>query len=854
MCCLRLKYLKIKGAFMWNWSIANLVLLAVAVILSCAPGPTTPPPEEKPLLFETKSIDSIQVSSDKAVTLTDSASGLAFSFPDGGDGTLTVKALSKLPEIDTMNGKGYYIEYTGSQKMNLLLTRSAEIEPQVWVYGNATVPLDFVSKSDSIWMPLTPTDTFSIPAVFELGLPCLPYDSIDVLHKSMRPTTYKRPDHSYYLYFKNAMKANDWAWNKSVVLWDLTKKTIEDLRAILPTSVQLDKYSEFQLRLKPSGASSGWSTGYIGFTYYVGLVRSADPHFWYGVYSSTASPDDDAVAHECGHYISHVLLGDDKYEQLTNQRQKIHDIGDVHTTRPMLEEYAFFACYYKGGHLLYKKYDIEEPNSLFKEKRSFIDKVSKSSVTPARYDWPGIESFACAFLARLQTTSTTVKSHVDEKPEAVPVFGKSFTELYGILAQSPMTVNELYEKTLASLSGEDKILMRVMAEKIGWSYHGSGKILDSAGRGVKNVIVKNIPVADGLNLYDNLSSAPSAQDGTFTLDRLLPDSSLLRVINGADTMDIPVYIDHTQPTTKNITLGSITLKKTGPHIASVTPSLGLPGTVVSLKGKKFGMSAGALVCGEYFVSPVSMWNDTTITFAIPQMYNRGNIPIYLATKDGIRSDTVIFTVGDTLSAWQKIRQCNILILEYDLAVMARHIVQRYGDGTLKREPFDSVITGGGKIATDFYVGSSGLRWTRDTFTVDTTKENTYSRIRLFAKGTVDTVSGKVLSAIVSYSKNTLSPSNPDKSLDSLRTVVELLSFALSESHYGNYTSYFTGGATGSAAQISSITKSITNDEFKFMGIDQADTATVKRDLYQSSHDSLSNWQTGASYMSLRFAK
>jgi hypothetical protein len=538
------------------------VSLFTLVMFTCSPKTNSPDNVNAVPIFETGKTGAYALSSGAALSVTDTVSGFTFGFPDGGIGTLTVKALTKVPDIDTMGGKGFYIEYTGQEKMNLLLPRSPDSEPQVWVYGNATVPLDFVEKADSIWMPLGADDSASTPAVFELGLPCVPYDSIVPLGKTLSQV-YRKPSHSYYLYYKNETKVNNWAWHKIDVLWDITNKTITDLRGILPSAIQLDKYSDFQVRLKPTGAYSGWSTGYVGFRYYVGLIRSANPHFWYNVYGSNTPADDDAVAHECGHYISHILLGDDKYELLTRQSVKVHDIGDVHASRPMLEEYAFYACYYKGGHLLYQKYEIEDPNKLFKDKRSFIDKVARSQVTPARYDWPGIEAFGCAFLVRLYASTATVANFIDEQQEPVPLFEKSFTDIYGILALGPMTVNELYEKTLSTLTGEDQILMRVMAEKIGWSYHGDGKVLDSVGKGMKDVVVADIPVTNGTATFQNPLSAPSAADGSYTVDRIIPDSSILRFyyhkVNGkyTDSLDSPIYIDHHRKTTEAAALPTI---------------------------------------------------------------------------------------------------------------------------------------------------------------------------------------------------------------------------------------------------------------------------------------------------------
>jgi hypothetical protein len=87
---------------------------------------------------------------------------------------------------------------------------------------------------------------------------------------------------------------------------------------------------------------------------------------------------------------------------------------------------------------------------------------------------------------------------------------------------------------------------------------------------------------------------------------------------------------------------------TGPDnsvtISSVTPERGPVGTSVSISGKNFGDSTGALTIGGINAT-VSSWQDTLVATIVPENSHPGNLVV--ATDDN-RKDSVFFTVENII--------------------------------------------------------------------------------------------------------------------------------------------------------------------------------------------------------------
>ena len=151
----------------------------------------------------------------------------------------------------------------------------------------------------------------------------------------------------------------------------------------------------------------------------------------------------------------------------------------------------------------------------------------------------------------------------------VPYIGVSLADVIQyILMPGPRDINELTNNIISYLrinkGGEpavDKFFAGV--EPLGWSYHGSGKIVDINGNPIKNATVRNIiSISQNENYYCQ-ESIYSNDQGEFNLWRLYPNNSLMRVYfnNHLDSADFPLEIEWTKPTHEAIDLGTLKINK-----------------------------------------------------------------------------------------------------------------------------------------------------------------------------------------------------------------------------------------------------------------------------------------------------
>jgi glycosidase len=99
----------------------------------------------------------------------------------------------------------------------------------------------------------------------------------------------------------------------------------------------------------------------------------------------------------------------------------------------------------------------------------------------------------------------------------------------------------------------------------------------------------------------------------------------------------------------NFTLGAhtvavwqFTASATSPEVGSIGPTVGQPGTTVTIAGKGFGSSTGSVLFGSTSAS-ISSWSDTSVTFTVPSVSN-GVYNVQLKNSSGTAANTIQFTV------------------------------------------------------------------------------------------------------------------------------------------------------------------------------------------------------------------
>ena len=276
----------------------------------------------------------------------------------------------------------------------------------------------------------------------------------------------------------------------------------------------------------------------------------------------------EAISHEVGHYMTHALLGYDRYEEIYRRFPTdfwggavAHDIGMFRAgRRDLLEDYAYISQIMITGHV--SNYDLTSVARI-NNVRDLVDKVQ-----PDSKDYPSHEGYGAAILASLLRsddevyTFSTLKSWEKAK---VPVVGASISDVLGILARGPRDVNEArayIQDYLDDRGNSQRYKLSAMMEPIGWSYNGFGRILDSKGDPVAGAHAVSVS-QDGDYEYRTPLSTPSGDDGKFWLMRIYPGQSIVRIFYNADkdSLDFPLTVDWNKPTDDAVELGDYKIER-----------------------------------------------------------------------------------------------------------------------------------------------------------------------------------------------------------------------------------------------------------------------------------------------------
>jgi hypothetical protein len=92
----------------------------------------------------------------------------------------------------------------------------------------------------------------------------------------------------------------------------------------------------------------------------------------------------------------------------------------------------------------------------------------------------------------------------------------------------------------------------------------------------------------------------------------------------------------------SVAVWQVTSAASGPEVGSIGPTVGQPGTVVTLTGKGFGTVAGSVLFNSA-AATIASWSDSSATFAVPKVTN-GVYQVQLKTASGNPANAIPFTV------------------------------------------------------------------------------------------------------------------------------------------------------------------------------------------------------------------
>ena len=351
--------------------------------------------------------------------------------------------------------------------------------------------------------------------------------------------------------------------------------------------------------------------------------------------SVTTTATEGNIAHEVGHYMSHLLAGDNRYALIGDRApDDPHGLADVHDGRSTVtEDYAYFSEFFLTGKVNGTT-PLTDPRSVLGTK------------SPASVDYPSIEGFGAALLASLVRQTDTIRDFSGVF-RAVPRMGMSFADVADIFARGAASGDELYDAVYNKVTAVKAERLAINAEALGWSYRISGTLMDSLTRkGVGGAAVQSVAVTDENRFYTLDSGDSTNADGTFTVRRAFFGSSFLRCIKGGDTVDIPVTIDPRTPTTEIHNAGILYMPPV--RISRVKPQAVCVGQYLWIYGSGMGaagpdsITVAAMTLRRAVKPYYPLYgSDDSVFIWMPLAANPCSIAVW---SGGFRSNSLVVTV------------------------------------------------------------------------------------------------------------------------------------------------------------------------------------------------------------------
>jgi hypothetical protein len=498
-------------------------MVGLTVLLACSPSRDRledPGDDSETFTFGPAKV--FQLAGTPGEAVPDSASGATIVFPDGASGVLRISPITRAPAPAFLSGAGFRLEAPAGARVQIRLTAdSAEVVPITYVYGHAQGCLDGGTPRDARWVSLPDkvwsdgTLTFDVPSL---------------------PGSKRAVPAILWIEFKY------WTGFNQLIATarNYINAAVDALPEPLRTETRNKVRDDMAYEILPSTEGEG--------SYYTGFG-------W--VFPSTVAPRiflrlsaaRDVIAHETGHYMTHLLGGNAAYRIIESKApDENHGVAVLYDGRQTItEEYAYFMQYFH----------IDEVNGGDARVGGWLAGVCRK--TPAQVDYPSLEGFGCALMASV--TRPTASDSYDFMRERTPTPAGGLTKsqvlvLYTRGASDINTLAGYVEEAMAGAGRADAY--RVIAERLGWSYHGRGIIRMPGGAPCQGATVQAEITADGIRYLT--PQATTGSDGQYVLPRLFPGASILRVVKGTQGAELPISIQWTDVTTEEIQIPDIQLQ------------------------------------------------------------------------------------------------------------------------------------------------------------------------------------------------------------------------------------------------------------------------------------------------------
>ncbi len=463
----------------------------------------------------------------------DSVTGLAFFFPEGAGGRLTRGDLRSGPERPWDGGAGFYIAYTGTEPVQIQIPHEERDCSVLLGYG--TPRGAWTGGMRARWFALPVADTVRGGAGDSIRVwlsARLPED--DVICEAAT---------AYWLLESPAGSATADSFQTVI---SLARQYIAAWLDSLDEETRATCTARMELELPPAFYPDG--------NYYSGFVRACPPdggpiaQARIGLRPSATAG---AIAHQVGHYVTHVLVGDGAFLFLEQGNAGNGGVGTLRgPTRPgQIEDYAYFHEWLLTG-------AIEGAGDPANPAEFFTPRIPRPD--PATIDVPSLEGYGTLLLHGL-TRHDSLRVSITGETVTVLVIGLDYAEIAAhVLAGGPATANTLWlaiEAYLQTLGMAERLPL--LAAATGWTYYGLGQVIGRDEHPVANAQIWNLTRIAGREYFSSASPALSNGAGKFTILGLIPGASLLRVGTPGDTFEVPLSVVGTFGTIYPRSLGSI---------------------------------------------------------------------------------------------------------------------------------------------------------------------------------------------------------------------------------------------------------------------------------------------------------
>jgi len=522
--------------------------LLLSFVLSFAVGcskssnnPLSSDSDQKEFITGAPAVYSVSGAAGTAVV--DSVTGSTFQFPEGAGGTLTIAPVTAGPST-SFQAKKFSVEYSGAESIQVSVPCKTGEKIALYSYGS-------IGKAAIDGCGLM--GWWGIPSIADSS----GYVVFNVLSPSqlsaLKRAGFSQAQQKEYYAISTISGGTDVAANIEAIK-TTTRQIVDQWLNNLPSSLYTNALNRINGSLQYTLAFKDDGNAYMGNN---SMVWS-NAVFEFNPYSGEKKADLAIIAHEVGHYMTHVLTGYPRYSEILNritdwEAYADHGLAVYREGRKdLLEEYAYFSTYMITGDL--NGTDLKKVNF-----RTFFQ-----SRTPDSCDYPSQEGYGAALLGVLMKTDGEIYSFDKNTPKVkVPTVGASLSDILGILAKGPRDVNEMrsfIQDYLDSRGNEDRFKLPALFEPAGWSYNGTGAVVDKSNKPVKGAHVQSI-CQDGAKEYRTFMSTATGDDGSYLLPRIYPGTNVLRLFwNGdKDSTDVSFTADWTKPTNVSLKMGTFTI-------------------------------------------------------------------------------------------------------------------------------------------------------------------------------------------------------------------------------------------------------------------------------------------------------